>query len=885
MKKKTSALRRRGASAVLLLAFGMAALGVQAAEPAPSSTPAPARPASSPAPAPVPAKPASAPGTGQVVQVLVPTPGAVAASAPELGAPEIKPYDKVITAEAKTQPGLFKIHTIKSKLYFEIPKALLDKPLLMVATATAVPALVDHVGRELHQEVVRFGLKNNKLYFQSVSHAYVSDPNRAIAAAVQDSQRDAILTALQVEAYGKDGAPVVEVSRLFTTEIGDFTARVALRATGLDSSRSYIERSKAFPASLRIDAVHTYGFAAMPTVIGMPVMPMPPARSGSVDVAYNIVQLPEVPMMPRLMDDRVGFFGLERVDFGSPEHGSKRERLIARWRLEKKDPAASLSEPVKPVVWYIDKATPEWLVPYVKKGVEAWNVAFEAAGFRNAIQARPYPSKEEDPEFDPEDVRYSVIRWVPSMIPNAYGPHLSDPRSGEILNADVVIYHNIMQLQRDWYVTQAGAVDPRAQTLPLPDALMGDLVAFVVTHEIGHALGFPHNMKASSLYPTAKLRDAKWLQEMGHVPTLMDYARFNYLVQPEDKIDPALLIPRIGPYDVFATHWGYTPIPSARTPQEELPILQTWIREQDSKPWLRFSAVKLEGEYGELTEAVGDADAVLATTWGIKNLQRIVKQVPKLAVKADQDDRTLEDLYNAIWAQWTRELGHVLAIVGGYESQNKHGDQPGAVFQALPRERQARAVKLINEQLFNTPTWLFEPTIVERLRPSEPSQRLLTIQRGMLRALLDRGRTGRMQQQLASLGGSKAYAVEDLLQDLRAGLFLSPAAGRLTAARRGLQSAYLEQLIQRAGGAVPGLADDARAPMRAELKSLKSLFAAKAASTADRTGKAHWEDLYDTASRALDPRATQVAAPAMTVVIPRGLTGEADDNICWPENP
>jgi hypothetical protein len=809
---------------------------------------------------------------------------------------ELKPYDKVITADAKTQAGLFKVHQLKGKLYFEIPKALLGKQLLMVATAAQVPAGVDHAGKALAEDVVRFTLKENKVYFQTVSHAFVSAPDKPIAPAVEASQRDTVLMAFNVESLSKEGDPVIEVSRLFTSEVGDFSARMLVNATNLDSSRSFVDRAKAFKGSVRVDAVHTYNLNhATPGMPPMPGMPTLPPRSGSVSVAYNVVQLPENPMMPRLMDDRVGFFGLSRVDYSSPAHESKKERLIARWRLEKKDPNAALSEPVKPIVWYIDQATPAEWVPYIKKGVEAWSAAFEEAGFKNAVQARPFPTKDEDPEFDPEDVRYSVIRWVPSPVANAYGPHLSDPRTGEILNADIVMYHNILQLQRDWYITQVGAVDPRAQKLPLPNDLMGELVAYVVTHECGHSLGFPHNMKSSSLYPVEKLRDPKWLKEMGHVATLMDYSRFNYLVQPEDKVDPSLLIPKLGPYDRFAVKWGYTPIPGAKSPEDEKATLNEWVKAQDEKPWLRFSTPKADtGDYGENTEAVGDADAVTATALGTKNLQRIVKMLPKMALLPGQEDKSLEELYAAAWGQWGRELGHVAAIIGGYDTQNKHGEQAGAIAIAAPKAKQQAAVKFLSDQLFKTPTWMFEPAIIERLNPLEPSNRLLNVQRAAIRSLLDRARTSRLQaQEMAA--GDKAYRVTDLFSDLRSGIFSELQTGaKVEPLRRNLQRAYLEQLNERLNGTVVALPpnpfsrvafpvgiaqDDTRSAVRAELRSLQSLFASKAAAAADKTQKAHLEDLRDFAAKVLDPKVAPTLAPA----VPSMRPGIQEDS-CWPDD-
>ncbi|SEK34483.1 protein of unknown function [Roseateles sp. YR242] len=826
-------------------------------------------------------RPAPTPASGPVARVpLVATPAASGASAPAVQDPtEPKPYDKVITADAKTQDGLFKLHTIKTRLYFEIPKALLDQPLLMVLTATQVPAGVEHVGRALNEDVVRFVQKNNRLYLQQISHAFVADPAKPNADAVQRSQRDPILASFPIDAFSKDGAPVIEVSRLFLSEVGDFSARTMLRGSGPDPSRSYIDQTKAFPGSVRIDAVQTYQIGAMPMMIpGMPVVPAAsPARAGSVNVAYNIVKLPETPMRPRFMDDRIGYFSVSRVDFGASGQELKRDRLITRWRLEKKEPDAALSEPVKPIVWYIDSATPAAFVPYVKRGVEAWNKAFEAAGFKNAVVARPFPTKEEDPEFDPEDVRYSIIRWVPSPIPNAYGPHLSDPRSGEILNANVVMFHNILQLQRDWYVTQVGAADPRARKLPLPDDLMGDLVTFVVSHEVGHALGFPHNMKSSSLYPVEKLRDPEWLRTMGHVPSLMDYSRFNYLVQPEDKVDPTLLIPGVGPYDVFATRWGYTPIPSAATPEDELPTLNAWAREQDTKPWLRFSSPKADGgDAGENVEAVGDADPITATTLGVRNLKRIIKQLPALTPPDGQDDRTLEALYRASAMQWAREISHVVTLVGGYRTQNKHNDQPGPVAEVVPKAEQAKAVKLLNEQLFATPQWLLEPTVTQRLRSMEPNLTLQVYQRSLLRYLLDGSRTRRLQDQSAQLG-DKAYGVDDLLHDVRRGIFTELyAGGRVSTIRRNLQRGYLELLAERV--MAPGATlDDSKPLMREEMKTLRQQMLAAAAKAPDAVQRAHWAGLADYAIRVLDPRGTGSAASPFSF----GWNAPEAQGVCW----
>ncbi|WP_257306422.1 zinc-dependent metalloprotease [Geothrix campi] len=818
------------------------------------------------------------------------------AAAPEAAEP--KPYDKVITAEAKSQEGMIKVHQLKGRLYFEIPKALLDRELLLVVSANRTPANIDHAGRVLDADTVRWILKEHRVLLQQVSHSVVADPTQPIAKAVAASTNDTILMSFPVEAFAKDGSPVIEVTRLFTTEIPEYSARQLLGAQLFDPSRSFVDKVKAFPANLNIEALQTYSVPFSPA--GATALPAPspfgtptlrPGTSGTVAMFYSFVELPEKPMMARVSDERLGFFSVRNTDYGRPEHEAARRTYITRWRLEKKDPAAAVSEPVKPITFYIDRATPAQWVPFVKKGVEAWQPAFEGAGFKGAIVAKLAPTKEEDPDFDAGDARYSVIRWVPSPVANAYGPHISDPRTGEILEADIVIYHNILQLQRDWYFTQVAPLDKRAQTLPLPDDLMGELLAYVVTHEVGHSLGFPHNFKASSQYPFEKIRDKAWVKKMGHVSTLMDYCRFNYVAQPEDGFDPADLIPKLGPYDKFAVKWGYTPIPAAKTTDDEKATLNDWLKVQEAEPWLRFSTAGGAGvDPGEQTEAVGDADAVKATTLGTKNLQRVVGFLPKAALKPGEDFKDFAHLYEAIWGQWRRELGHVAVLVGGFDTENKHAGQDGGRFTPVPRARQAEAVKYLNGTVFKTPTWLMDPALLAKLEPDAGQVRLLTAQRGVLTTLLDRARLSRLEEQEA-LQGDKAYTATQLLTDLRGGVFteLQAPGAKVAPARRNLQRAYLELLGNLLNQApAPSLAmgglgmsqlpvntsDDTRGVVRAELKALQALVSRPGG---DKALRAHLDDLKDQIARILDPK---FAAPSASTGAT--ITTRRASETCWP---
>jgi hypothetical protein len=820
-----------------------------------------------------------------------------------LAAPNPQPFERVITKDAKSKKGMFTVHQVGERYFYEIPKKELGKQYLWNTQIAKTTVGAGYGGGEVTEKVVEWEMRNNRVYLRDVDFSIHADPDSPLAAAVNDANNDTIVMAFNVAAY-HDGDPVIDVSRLYNTDVPEFSARQHIGASAFDASRSFIDHITPYPDNIETEATATYTNAAAGRGgaagggrggggIGGGSMR---GTSATIVLHHSMVRLPEKPMMARLFDERVGYFTTRQQDYTADEYRVRNVQYIARWRLEKKNPGAAVSDPVKPIVYYIDSATPKKWVPWLKKGIEDWNEAFAAAGFSHAIIGKLAPTPQEDPDFSPEDVRNSVIRWLPSTTENASGPHISDPRTGEILNADIQFYHNVMNLARDWYFVQVGPLDPRAQKLPLPDDLMGRLLEYVVCHEVGHTLGFQHNMKASSMYPADKVRDKDWVHKMGHTPSIMDYSRFNYVAQPEDGIAAEDLIPRIGPYDVWATKWGYTPLPGMNTPRDEKPTLDKWAREQDNTPWYRFSTPGSQGsDPGDETEAVGDADATKSTAMGMKNLQRVAKMImPATAWKEGETYEDLSEIYGRLLSQWQLEMNHVAQVVGGLNSQEKVVGQEGRVFTLVPKLKQEEAVKFLVENALATPAWLIDPEILRRIEANGALTRIRSAQTSVLNQLLNDQRFSRLIEQ-QTLDGSAAYTAAELLSTVRKGVWkeLDGTTVKVDAYRRNLQNAYLElvntKLNGTAAAAAPAAAaggrggrggaaaksDDEKPFYRAELRALNVSLTTAIAKANDHDTKAHLEGARDQIAKILDPKFLP-PAPAAAAAGGRGAPEARD---------
>ncbi|MBT0608554.1 zinc-dependent metalloprotease [Aequorivita echinoideorum] len=775
----------------------------------------------------------------------------------------IKPYDKVITKDAKTDDGLFKVHTVKDDFFYEIPDSLFNREMLMVTRIAKTATNIGFGGGKTNTQVLRWEKKPNKVLLRVVSHQIFAADSLPIHEAVVNSNFEPVLFSFDIRAFNKDTtATVIEVNKLFETDVrplgmpNDY--REEYKITSLEKERSYIESIKSYPLNIESRHVKTY------------VAKEPPSNSdlGSISVEMNnsMVLLPKVPMKRRYFDERVGWFARGQTDYGLDRQESKTVKYLDRWRLEVRDEDMAAFErgelvvPKKQIVYYIDRATPVKWRKYIKEGIEDWQVAFEAAGFKEAIIAKDPPTVAEDPEWSPEDVRYSVVRYLASPIPNANGPHVSDPRSGEILESDINWYHNVMTLLRNWYFVQTAAVNPEARGVAFKDEIMGRLIRFVSSHEVGHTLGLPHNMGSSVAYPVDSLRSVDFTKKYGTAPSIMDYARFNYIAQPGDG-DVALM-PNIGVYDKYAIKWGYKPLPNLSA-EAEKKTLDSWILEHAGDPMYRFGSQQRGViDPSSQTEDLGD-DAVKASLYGISNLKLIM---PKLIEYTREDGKDYEDLskmYDQVVAQFNRYMGHVAANIGGVYEYYKTYDQNGAVYTHVPKAKQEESMEFLQDQLFATPEWLIDEEIFNKIQFDGSIENVRQMQARTLENVLDFGRMARIIEN-ESINGKDSYSLLEMMDDLRSGIFSELKNGKaIDTYRRNLQRAYVDRLEYlmtkeqegRNRTKVDVNQSDIRSVARAELKTLDNDIRNAIGRISDKMSKIHLLDLRERINIILNPYA------------------------------
>ena len=796
-----------------------------------------------------------------------------------------RPYNEVIPSRAVSQAGLFKVHRVDDRYFFEVHDSLLNRDILVVnriskAAAGGRSGFSGYAGDQIGDNVIQFEKgPNNKLFLKSISYQEMARDTApdGMFRSVLNSNLQPIAASFDIKAFNRDqNSTVIDVTDYLSSDndILFFDARVkrSLSLGQMNNDRSYIQEVRSFPTNVEIKTVKTYTKTPAPATPGAPAAFGAAASSGPATYELNssIVLLPRIPMQPRYFDPRVGYFATGYVDFDANPQGVKRISMITRWRLEPKEEdiekykRGELVEPKKPIVFYIDPATPRKWVPYLIQGVNDWQVAFEKAGFKNAIFAKEAPR---NAEWSLEDARHSAIVYKPSDIPNASGPHVHDPRSGEIIETHINWYHNVMQLLRNWYFVQTAAVDPRARMMKFEDSLMGQLIRFVSSHEVGHTLGLRHNYGSSSTVPVEKLRDKKFVEEHGHTPSIMDYARFNYVAQPEDNITTKGLFPRIGDYDIWAIEWGYRWFPQYKSAVEERAHLNKWIVESLGKnPRIWFGTESDPNDPRGQNEDLGD-NSMLASSYGIKNLKRIVPNLLEWTKESNEGYDNARTMYGEVVTQFNRYMGHVSKNIGGISTTPRTVEEKGNVIEFITKAKQKEAMAFLDQQLFKTPEWLLDKKLYA-LTGVGGAASITAPQQSTLNRLISNATISKLLD-AQSFNGADAYSPIEFFNDLKRSVWSELAARRpIDIYRRNLQKIYVERLttllnppattVVAASGnpfaqqTALSKTNDALSVVKGHARSLSSEIRAALPAITDQATRYHLQDVLDRLTEALE---------------------------------
>jgi Met-zincin/Domain of unknown function (DUF5117)/Domain of unknown function (DUF5118) len=763
-------------------------------------------------------------------------------------------YHRIIKANAITRKGLFTVHKVDDKYYFEIPDSLLGRDMLVVSrisqgAAGVRPGYSGFAGDQIGTTVIRFekGPSDN-LFLRRISFAdNIGDSTNTMFNALIRSNLQPLAASFEISAYTPDKrGSVIDVTNYLNgdNDILFFSpgTKQQMDVGRMLSEMCYIKDVQTFPLNIEIRTIKTYEQANTN------------GRSFTWELNTSILLLPDKPMRIRMSDRRVGYYTDRYTDYSTGQ-GVEVVSYIKRWRLEPKPEDAEkyargqLVEPAKPIVFYVDPATPRKWIPYIIRGVNDWQEAFQAAGFKNAIMAKEAPSKQEDPTWNLQDSRHSVIVYKPSAWANATGHIITDPRSGEILESHVNFYHNINSLLRTWYMVQCGPIDKRAQKLDFDDELMGGLIRSVVCHETGHALGLLHNLGASSTVPVERLRDKNWLESHGLCPSIMDYARFNYVAQPEDSVGIEGLVGRIGEYDRWAIEWGYRLFPSIPLDSEKARLDSRIIEEMDDQ-YVWFGSEFASDDPRTQAEDLGD-NAMKASTYGIKNLQRVVPNLLKWGYRSGESYKGLAEVYSGVEEQYLKYLQHVAHYIGGTYESHKTYDQPGAVYLPVPAYLQRNAMLFLADKIFKTPKWLLDSAIQSRVGRS-PLQVIGKLQDNVLSELIGVGTLSELLN-AESMYGNRVYSLESFFYDLDRSVWgelknYSP----IDMFRRMLQQNYVERLLKILDPSTLGKGKSDIAPqVVSQLKSLRERMRKAIRKSQDQPTRIHLQYLVDEMNKVL----------------------------------